>query len=332
MRTVKRIWMLSLLGCVLAGAPAVAQEVLFDNGEPDLWSAIDVRRYMPADDFVLPGEAGETVQVTEIQFWVWDDGAFNAGCENPLWEMNCWTGVIEYAIFEDVEKPDLEPTEQNPEGTSLSFLKRAPGAEPLLFESVDINVGDAITVEATGRIGDNDYLPGFLEYRVTFEPQAPIELQAGTPYWLGLHLADNFGPKNWGLYWATSREEYRPGWCAPEYLTSEGNMANTLDGGEVCEVHSDCDVVEEGDGLGYCNWSQGSFEQREAYSLEERAALLTGHGSLKHVSTQDLFENFNDAPPQAQQLAFNLVPEPAATLQALTILTVLGSTRRRRSH
>ena len=274
MRTVKRIWMLSLLGCVLAGAPAVAQEVLFDNGEPDLWSATDVRRYMPADDFVLPGEAGETVPITEIQFWVLDDGALTSYCEDPAQELTCWNGVIEYTIFEDVEKPDLERTEQNPEGTSLSFLKRAPGAEPLLFESVDINVGDAITVEATGRIGDNDYLPGFLEYRVTFEPQAPIELQAGTTYWLGLHLADNFGPKNWGLYWATSREEYRPGWCAPEYLTSEGNMANTLDGGEVCEVHSDCDVVEEGDGLGYCNWSQGSFEQREAYSLEERAALL----------------------------------------------------------
>ena len=332
MRTVMRIWMLSLLGCVLAGAPAVAQEVLFDNGEPDLWSATDVRRFMPADDFVLPGETGETVQVTEIQFWVWDDGAFTSGCLDPAWEMNCWTGVIEYAIFEDVEKPDIEPSEGNPEGTSLSFLKRAPGATPLLFESVDIDLGDEITVEATGRVGDNDYLDGKLEYRITFEPHTPIELQADTTYWLGLHLAKAYGPKNWGIYWATSREEYRPGWCAPEYVNSGGTSATTLDGGEVCEVNSDCDVEEEGDGGGYCNWSQGSFDQREFYSLEERAALLEGHGSLRHLSTLDLFENFNDIPRQAQQLAFNLVPEPGAALQALTILTVLASTRRRRSH
>jgi hypothetical protein len=312
--------------------------VLFDNGGPDQWSGVDVRRFMPADDFVLSGEAGETVAIHQINFWVMDYGAFIPEQCNADPDMNCWSGIIEYAIFGEIEKPDTEPSAQYPEGISWSFLKRTPSYQTLLFESVDINAGGEITIEATGRVGENQFLIEHTEYRVSLTLSEPVELEAGTSYWLGLHLSDNYGPNGRGMYWETSLQEYQPGWCQQgtyETTDSEGNpiSGEYLDGGNTCQSNSECDVIEEGDGLGACSWKYGTYDQRESYSIEDRETLLSGYGSLYHLSTRDKFENFNDFDTnQASQLAFNLVPEPGSALQALVILVALGSVKRRKLH
>ena len=338
MRQLIRLLPLWLLGCLLSPLPAAAEEVLFSNGAPNLWSATDIRRFMPAEDFVLSGEAGETVEIHTIEFWVMDYGAFSPELCDADPDMNCWSGIIEYAIFEEADKPDTEPSAQYPEGVSWSFLKRAPSHQPLLFESVDINAGGEITIEATGRVGENQFLIDHTEYRVSLTLPEPIELQAGTSYWLGLHMAGAYGPKGLGLYWETSLQEYRPGWCQQgiyETTDSEGNpiSGEILDGGNTCQSNSECDVIEEGDGLGVCQWKYGTYEQRESYSIEDREILLSGRGSLSHLSTKDKFENFNDIDnSQTSQLAFNLVPEPGSALQALVILVALGSVKRRKLH
>ena len=165
----------ALADSVCTGSPG---EICFDAGEPNLIKASSLTNFVSADDFVLD-TAGDGLMLS-VEFWTVEDSAE-------------WDGVVEYFIFEDIEVMN-------------AANGRGPGETPLYSGS-----GQNITREATGRVGEESPLTDLIEYHMIFDFEAPVSLEAGRVYWLGLRVREVGGSQ---IYWLTTLNEgesYPPG-------------------------------------------------------------------------------------------------------------------------
>ncbi len=166
------------------GIPAFADSSpsLSGDANSDLHAIENIATPSDVPNVIFDGGSPNGVQANEVTGWVQaEDFVLSEDVlltDFHFWtvEVGTWDGTVEFFIFLD---NGGQPAD-------------APFASGTVLES-------DLTKVATGNL-----VSGFPEYQYWIDLDTPIELEAGTNYWFGLHLSNDFNVDN--IFWEHTSE------------------------------------------------------------------------------------------------------------------------------
>lgn len=164
-----RLLLVALFAAGLNSSPIHASSgggVVFDNGAPTFSYGTEMSGFQVADDFLLPTQT----EVSRVRFWSTEG--------YPYRTSTTFDGHLDYWIYNAVN---------NSPGPTL-LVQGVGQSVQRISHGLKYNIG-------------NEPLTGF-ETVIDFE--APFIAQAGTQYYLALHLQNSYPSPHDEMYWSTA--------------------------------------------------------------------------------------------------------------------------------